>query len=40
MECDLGDGWEDEDVHNDPENIRLMALMMGSNLLQYAFTEN
>lgn len=39
-ECDLGDGWEDKDVHNDPENIRLMALMMGSNLLQYAFTEN
>jgi len=21
-ECDLGDGWEDQDVHNDPENIR------------------
>ncbi len=39
-ECDLGDGWEDEDVHNDPENIRLMALMMGSNLMQYAFTQN
>ncbi|MFY0673715.1 MAG: DUF4159 domain-containing protein [Bacteroidia bacterium] len=40
LECDLGDGWEDEDIHNDPENIRLMALMMGSNLIQYAFTEN
>ncbi|MGB0430716.1 MAG: DUF4159 domain-containing protein [Bacteroidia bacterium] len=40
LESDLGDGWEDEDVHNDPENVRLMALMMGCNLMQYAFTQN
>lgn len=40
FECDLGDGWEDQEVHNDPEDIRLRALMMGSNLLQYAFTKN
>jgi len=39
-ECDLGDGWEDEDVHNDPAAIRLKALMMGANLIQYAFTKN
>lgn len=40
FESDLGDGWEDQEVHNDPEDIRLRALMMGSNLLQYAFTKN
>jgi hypothetical protein len=39
-ESDLGDGWEDQDVHNDPEAIRLKALMMGANLIQYAFTNN
>ena len=36
-ECDLGDGWEDEDVHNDPFELRLEALKMGANLIQYAF---
>lgn len=35
-ESDLGDGWEDPSVHNDPENIRLEALKMGANLVQYA----
>lgn len=39
-ESDLGDGWEDEDVHNDPEAIRLKALMMGANIIQYVFTNN
>lgn len=39
-ECDLGDGWEDQDVHNDPESVRLEALKMGANMLQYAFTAN
>ncbi len=37
-ECDLGDGWEDPDVHHDSEPTRLKALQMGSNLLKYAFT--
>ena len=37
-ECDLGDGWEDESVHNDPADIRLKALQMGANIVQYAFT--
>ncbi|MBK8852225.1 MAG: DUF4159 domain-containing protein [Saprospiraceae bacterium] len=37
FECDLGDGWEDRDVHKDPEEIRLKALKMGSNLIQYVF---
>lgn len=38
-ECDLGDGWEDEEVHNDPEAIRLQALQMGANIVRYAFEE-
>ena len=39
FECDLGDGWEDQDVHNDPEPIRLQALQMGANIVQYAFQQ-
>jgi len=38
-ECDLGDGWEDPDVHHDPENIRMQALKMGANIVQYAFSN-
>lgn len=38
-ECDLGDGWEDQDVHNDPQEIRKKALDMGANLVQFAFTQ-
>ncbi|MCX6240288.1 MAG: DUF4159 domain-containing protein [Bacteroidetes bacterium] len=37
-ECDLGDGWEDQEVHHDSEPTRLKALQMGSNLLSYVFT--
>lgn len=37
-ESDLGDGWEDPSVHNDPEEVRLKALQMGANIIQYAFT--
>lgn len=36
-ECDLGDGWEDPSVHNDPEEVRLKALQMGANIVEYAF---
>jgi hypothetical protein len=36
-ECDLGDGWEDQSVHSDPEEIRLKALQMGANIIQYVF---
>jgi len=36
-ESDLGDGWEDPSVHNDPEPVRLKALQMGANILEYAF---
>ena len=38
FECDLGDGWEDPDVHNDPEPVRQKALQMGVNILQFVFT--
>jgi len=38
-ECDLGDGWEDQAVHHDPEEIRLKALQMGANIIQYVFTH-
>ena len=38
-ESDLGDGWEDREVHKDPEAIRLAALQMGANLVEYAFTQ-
>ena len=37
-ECDLGNGWEDQAVYNDPESVRQAALRMGANLLQYATT--
>ncbi len=36
-ECDLGDGWEDEEVHNDAKEVRMKALRMGLNIIQYAF---
>jgi hypothetical protein len=35
-ECDLGDGWEDYQVHRDPESVRSLALQMGANLIQFA----
>ena len=36
-ECDLGDGWEDQDVHHDSQATRLKALQMGANLISYVF---
>ena len=38
-ETDLGDGWEDEEVHNDPIEVRLKALKMGANILNYIFNN-
>jgi hypothetical protein len=35
-ESDLGDGWEDPDVHKDPPELREAALRMGVNLVTYA----
>ncbi len=38
-ESDLGDGWEDAEVHKDSQNNRTLALKMGANILQYVFTN-
>ena len=38
-ESDIGDGWEDAEVHHDSEYIRQKALEMGANILEYVFTE-
>ncbi len=35
-ESDLGDGWEDWQVHRDPEEMRQLALQMGANLIAFA----
>ena len=37
FESDLGDGWEDPEVHNDPEDVREKALKMGANIVKYVF---
>ena len=39
FESDLGDGWEDPRVHNDPEDIRQSALEMGTNIILYALSR-
>ncbi len=38
-ESDIGDGWEDAEVHNDSKQIRLKALQMGANILEYVFSN-
>ncbi len=38
-ETDLGDGWEDVEVHNDPLEIRTKALKMGANIMNYIFNN-
>jgi hypothetical protein len=39
FQADLGDGWEDPAVHNDPEPIRTAALRMGANLIVWALSR-
>ena len=39
-EADLGNGWEDQRVHDNPEEVREQALKMGANIISYAFTQN
>jgi hypothetical protein len=39
FECDLGDGWEDPEVNNDPKEIREKALKMGANIVHYIFNN-
>jgi hypothetical protein len=38
-EADLGDGWEDEAVHNDPPEVHENALKMGANIINYVFNQ-
>jgi len=38
-ESDLGNGWEDQRIHNDPEAKRLEAFKMGANLIAYCMTN-
>lgn len=39
FECDLGNGWEDQSIYNDLEEVRQKALQMGANLVTYALTQ-
>ena len=39
-QCDLGDGWEDPEVHDDPPKLHRDALKMGGNLIQYVFNRH
>ncbi len=36
VESDIGDGWEDAQVHGDPPEKREQALQMGVNIIAYA----
>ncbi len=36
-ESDIGDGWEDPEVHKDSPDKRFQALKMGANIIQYVF---
>lgn len=38
-ESDLGNGWEDASIHNDPRDVREMSLKMGANIISYVFTS-
>ena len=37
LESDLGDGWENPEVHNDPPAVHEKALKMGANIIKYVF---
>ena len=38
-ESDLGDGWEDIEVHNDPPELHEKALKMGANIISFVFNQ-
>lgn len=38
-ETDLGDGWEDPEIHRNSQETRQKALRMGANIIQYAFSN-
>ena len=39
-ESDLSDGWEDRNVHKNPDWLREKALKMGANILAYVMNQN
>jgi hypothetical protein len=39
FECDLGDGWEDSEIHNDTPDAREKALRMGANIVSFVFLQ-
>ena len=39
FEADIGDGWENPEIHNDPPAVRLKALQMGANIVKFAFNQ-
>jgi hypothetical protein len=39
FESDIADGWDDPDVHSDPDERRMLALRMGANILTWALTH-
>jgi len=39
-ESDLGNGWEDQSIYNDPEAIRQEALKAGANIIAFSFTQD
>jgi hypothetical protein len=38
-ESDLGNGWEDKEIHNDEDEIRKKAIEMGVNILMYSLVS-
>ena len=38
-ESDLGDGWENEAVHDNPPQLRDIALKMGANIISFVFNQ-
>lgn len=38
-ESDISDGWEDEAVHNNPYEVREVALKMGANIIAFVFNQ-
>ncbi|MFZ9451472.1 MAG: DUF4159 domain-containing protein, partial [Bacteroidia bacterium] len=39
VECDLGDGWENPEIHQDKPEVHQKALEFGANMLYYIFTD-
>jgi hypothetical protein len=40
FETDLGDGWEDQEVHGDAPEKRREALQMGANIIEFVFNAS